>query len=78
MKVFSRPDVEAEMRRFTLLRVDLSKGDDEPPLSTIKKKYAADTLPAVRVVSPDGAILARADELISADRFLELLASARR
>jgi hypothetical protein len=29
-------------------------------------------------VSPDGAILARADELISADRFLELLAAARR
>jgi thiol:disulfide interchange protein DsbD len=78
VKVFSRPDVEAEMRRFTLLRVDLSKGDDEPPLSTIKKKYAADTLPAVRVVSPEGAILGRADELISADRFLELLAAARR
>ena len=76
VKVFSRPDVEAEMRRFTLLRVDLSKGDDEPPLADIKKKYAADTLPAVRVVSADGAILARADELISADRFLELLASA--
>jgi thiol:disulfide interchange protein DsbD len=78
VKVFSRPDVEAEMRRFTLLRVDLSKGDDEPPLSTIKKKYAADTLPAVRVVSPDGSILARADELISADRFLELLSAARK
>jgi thiol:disulfide interchange protein DsbD len=78
VKVFSRPEVEAEMRRFTLLRVDLSKGDDEPPLAAIKKKYAADTLPAVRVVSADGAILARADELISAERFLELLATARR
>ena len=78
VKVFSRPDVEAEMRQFTLLRVDLSKGDDEPPLADIKKKYAADTLPAVRVVSADCAILARADELISAERFLQLLASARR
>jgi thioredoxin:protein disulfide reductase len=78
VKVFSRPDVEAEMRRFTLLRVDLSKGDDELPLAAIKKKYAADTLPAVRIVSVDGAIMARTDELISADRFLALLASARR
>ena len=78
VKVFSRPDVETEMRRFTLLRIDLSKGDDEPPLAAIKKKYAADTLPAVRVVSTDGNILARADELISPDRFLQLLASARR
>ena len=51
------------MRRFTLLRVDLSKGDDDPALAAIKKKYGADTLPAVRIVSPDGAIVARTDEL---------------
>jgi len=76
VRVFSRPDVAREMRRFTLLRVDLSKGDDDPQIAAIKKKYAADTLPAVRIVSSDGAIVARTDELLPADRFLSLLTAA--
>jgi thioredoxin:protein disulfide reductase len=76
VRVFSRPEVAREMRRFTLLRVDLSKGDDDPEIAAIKKKYAADTLPAVRIVSRDGAIVARTDELLPADRFLSLLTAA--
>jgi len=76
VRVFSRPDVAREMRRFTLLRVDLSKGDDDPQIAAIKKKYQADTLPAVRIVTADGAILARTDELIAADRFREKLLTA--
>jgi thiol:disulfide interchange protein DsbD len=77
VRVFSRPEVAREMRRFTLLRVDLSKGDDDPQIAAIKKKYAADTLPAVRIVSADGAIVARTDELVPAERFLSLLSAAR-
>ena len=76
VRVFSRPDVAREMRRFTLLRVDLSKGDDDPQIAAIKKKYQADTLPAVRIVTADGAILARTDELVPADRFREKLLAA--
>jgi len=76
VRVFSRPEVAREMRRFTLLRVDLSKGDDDPAIAAIKKKYAADTLPAVRIVSVDGTIVARTDELLPAERFLALLTAA--
>ena len=76
VRVFSRPEVAREMRRFTLLRVDLSKGDDDPEIAAIKKKYAADTLPAVRIVSADGAVVARTDQLLPADRFLALLTAA--
>ncbi len=54
MKVFSRPDVAEVMQRFTLLRVDLSHEDEDPALGAIKRKYGADTLPAIRIVSPDG------------------------
>ena len=43
VKVFSRPEVAAAMQRFTLLRVDLSREDEDPALGAIKHKYGADT-----------------------------------
>jgi thiol:disulfide interchange protein DsbD len=73
LQVFSRPEVATEMNRFTLLRVDLSEETDE--LAAIKRKYGAETLPAIRIVSPGGAILARTDQQLSPERFLALLAS---
>ncbi len=73
LHVFSRPDVATEMSRFTLLRVDLSEEDDA--LAAIKRKYETDTLPAIRIVSPAGAIVARTDQELSPERFLSLLAS---
>ena len=44
----------------------------------MKKKYAADTLPAVRIVSPGGDVLARTDEVLTPKRFLDLLSHAKR
>jgi thioredoxin:protein disulfide reductase len=73
VKVFSRPDVAAELGRFTLLRVDLTREDDDPALGVLKKKYGADTLPAIRIVSPAGAVVAKTDELMEPDAFLRLL-----
>jgi thiol:disulfide interchange protein DsbD len=73
VKVFARPDVAAEMQRFTLLRVDLTHEDDDPALGALKKKYGADTLPAIRLVGPDGALLGKTDEFIEADAFLRLI-----
>jgi len=73
LQVFSRPEVAREMSRFTLLRVDLSEEDDA--LAAVKRKYGAETLPAIRIVSPAGAIVARTDQQLSAERFLGLLAS---
>jgi thiol:disulfide interchange protein DsbD len=76
VKVFARPEVAEAMRGYTLLRVDLSHEDDDPRLAEIKRKYATDTLPAIRVVSPEGAILARADTYLPPEQFLRLLATA--
>jgi thiol:disulfide interchange protein DsbD len=74
VKVFSRPEVAQAMQRFTLLRVDLSREDDDPALGVLKRKYGADTLPAIRILSREGTIVAKADELLPPERFLDLLA----
>ncbi len=77
LKVFSDPEVAAEMQAFTLLKVDLTREDDDPALGLIKKKYGADTLPAIRLVAPDGRVRARTDELMSAEAFRALLLASR-
>jgi thioredoxin:protein disulfide reductase len=73
LKVFSRPEVAEALQRYTLLRVDLTHEEDDPALPLVKKKYAADTLPAIRLVAPDGAILVKTDELLEPEAFLRLL-----
>ncbi|HEY2729895.1 MAG TPA: cytochrome c biogenesis protein CcdA [Polyangia bacterium] len=73
LKVFSRPDVAEALQRFTLLRVDLTHEDDDPALPLVKKKYGAETLPAIRLVGPDGALLGKTDEYMEPDAFLRLL-----
>jgi thiol:disulfide interchange protein DsbD len=78
LKVFSQADVAVAMQSFTLLRVDLTREDDEPALGLVKKKYGADTLPAIRIVSAAGIPLGRADEVLSPARFLDLLSQARK
>jgi thiol:disulfide interchange protein DsbD len=77
LKVFSDPTVVAELRSFTLLRVDLTREDDDPALGMIKKKYGAETLPAIRLVGPDGGLRGQTNELMSAEAFRELLISSR-
>jgi thiol:disulfide interchange protein DsbD len=73
VKVFSRPEVAEAMLRYTLLRVDLTNEDDVPALGAIKKKYEADVLPAIRLVSPEGSILAKVDTLQEPETFLKIL-----
>jgi thiol:disulfide interchange protein DsbD len=77
LKVFSDPAVAAEMQAFTLLKVDLTREDDDPALGVIKKKYGAETLPAIRLVALDGRVRAKTDELMTAQAFHELLIAAR-
>jgi thiol:disulfide interchange protein DsbD len=77
LKVFSDPAVAAEMQAFTLLKVDLTREDDDPALGVIKKKYGAETLPAIRLVALDGRVRAKTDELMTARAFHELLIAAR-
>jgi thioredoxin:protein disulfide reductase len=71
VQVFSHPDVVAELSAFTLLRVDLTREDDDPSLATVKSKYDVNTLPAVRVVSADGRIVQRFDTIVDAPTFLK-------
>jgi thiol:disulfide interchange protein DsbD len=74
VKVFSHPDVVAELSEFTLLRVDLSREDEDPLLAAVKAKYDVNTLPAVRVVSVEGQIVQRFDTIVDAPTFLKGLA----
>jgi thiol:disulfide interchange protein DsbD len=73
LRVFSRPEVAEAMRRFTLLRVDFTHEEDDPALPLVRKKYGADTLPAIRIVAPNGVLLGKIDELIEPEAFLRFL-----
>lgn len=75
VKIFAEPRVATLMQeRFTLLKIDCTREDEDPSVGAIRERYDADTLPAVRVVSPDGKILARLDDAnIDPDGFLALL-----
>jgi len=74
VRVFSHPDVLGELSSYTLLRVDLSREDDDPSLAPLKAKYQVNTLPAVRLVSADGRILHRFDTIVDVPTFLKGLA----
>jgi thiol:disulfide interchange protein DsbD len=75
--VFSNPTVTKALDQFTLLKVDLSVDDGDDSIAVLRKKYHVDTLPAVRLVSPDGEVLASVDALITVPDFLQLLDKAR-
>jgi thiol:disulfide interchange protein DsbD len=77
-KVFGQAEVARVMsEHFTLLRVDCDREDDDPKIGEIRERYQAGGLPAVRVVSPKGDILARLDDAnITPQGFVRLLAKA--
>jgi thiol:disulfide interchange protein DsbD len=77
-KVFGQPEVARVMsQRFTLLRIDCDREDEDPTIGEIRERYQAAGLPAVRVVSPGGEILARLDDAnITPSGFVKLLAKA--
>jgi thiol:disulfide interchange protein DsbD len=77
-KVFGAPEVAQLMsERFTLLRIDCDREDDDPSIAIAKERYQAFTMPAVRVVSPSGDVLARLDSAdITPAGFVKLLAKA--
>jgi thiol:disulfide interchange protein DsbD len=78
-KLFSKREVAEVMTRFTLLKVDVSKENDIPALGEIRRRYDAETLPSIRLVSPEGKVLAKiidGDELPPPDRFRAKLLAA--
>jgi thiol:disulfide interchange protein DsbD len=70
VKVFGRPDVAQTLADFVLLRIDLSRENEDDSLAPIKAKYHVQTLPAVRVATPDGNILAEINHLVGWQEFL--------
>jgi thiol:disulfide interchange protein DsbD len=78
-QVFAHPEVASRLQsEFTLLKVDLTHEDEDDSLAAIKEKYGVkNNLPAVRVVMPDGRIVARADAMVTVPAFLEMLDKGR-
>jgi thiol:disulfide interchange protein DsbD len=77
LKVFSEPRVAGALSEFVLLKVDLTREDEDEALPLLKKRYGVRTLPAVRLVSPDGRVVGGVDELVQPPVFLDALAHAR-
>jgi len=77
VQVFGRPEVAETLAEFVLLRVDLSREDDDPSLAPLKAKYHVETLPAVRFATADGRVLAEINRLVSWQDFLTVAAAAR-
>ena len=77
VKVFGHPDVAPTLGDFVLLRIDLTRESEDDSLATIKAKYQVETLPAIRIVSPQGPILAQINHLIAWQEFLRTATSAR-
>jgi thiol:disulfide interchange protein DsbD len=76
VKVFGRPDVAPTLDDFVLLRIDLSRESEDDSLAPIKAKYHVDTLPAVRIASPEGRVLAEINHLVGWQEFLETAKTA--
>jgi thioredoxin:protein disulfide reductase len=77
VRVFSEPRVADALKGFVLLKVDLTREDEDEALPPLKVRYGVRTLPAVRVLSSDGRIVSGVDELVLPPVFLEALARAR-
>lgn len=77
VKVFGRPDVAPTLANFVLLRIDLSHESEDESLAAIKAKYHVDTLPAIRIATPDGRILAEINRLVPWQEFLRTAMATR-
>jgi thiol:disulfide interchange protein DsbD len=72
--VFTHPQVASELSKFTLLRVDLSREDEDEALTRLREKYGVMNLPAVRVVRPaTGKVTAGINSLVTVPEFLDVL-----
>jgi thioredoxin:protein disulfide reductase len=77
VNVFAHPDVAPVLGGFTLLKVDVTREDEDESLGELKKKYGVETLPAVRLLGPDGRVVGAINSLVGVPDFLTLLQKAR-
>ncbi len=76
VKVFSDPEVAAEMARFQLVKVDNTK-DEDPEVTARQKRYDAVTLPTVVLIDSKGAIVERVRKVVPAAEMLAILRRVR-
>jgi len=77
VQVFSKREVAEVMSRLTLLRVDATRQNEA--VDALQSRYEAGSLPAVRLVSSDGKILAKLFDggtIPNPDKFREKLVAA--
>jgi thiol:disulfide interchange protein DsbD len=77
VSVFARPEVAAVLEDFVLVRIDLTREDQDDTLAALKSRYAVVTLPAVRVLAPGGQLVGQIDNLVSWREFRRVLIAAR-
>jgi thiol:disulfide interchange protein DsbD len=77
VQVFSHPDVATRFQEFTLLKIDLSREDEDEALILLREKYGVQTLPAVRVVTPSGKVASGINSLVGVSEFLDVLERGR-
>jgi thioredoxin:protein disulfide reductase len=77
VKVFGRADVAPTLADFILLRIDLSRENEDESLALIKTKYQVETLPAIRIAKPDGKVLAQINHLVSWQEFVKTATTAK-
>ncbi|MBN2573290.1 MAG: thioredoxin family protein [Deltaproteobacteria bacterium] len=77
VKVFGHPEVAPTLAAFVLLRIDLTRENDDESLAALKAKYRVDTLPAVRIATAEGRLLAQIDRLVPWREFVATATRAR-
>jgi thiol:disulfide interchange protein DsbD len=65
VSVFARPEVAALLMDFVLVKIDLTREDQDDALPALKARYEVSTLPAIRFLTPGGQIVGRIDNLVS-------------
>ena len=64
VSVFARPEVATLLEDFVLVKIDLTREDQDDALPALKDRYGVSTLPAVRFLAPGGQIVGRIDNLV--------------
>jgi thiol:disulfide interchange protein DsbD len=76
VNVFARPEVAALLEDFVLVKIDVTREDEDDTLPELKQRYGVATLPAVRLLDPAGAVVGRVDHLVGWEDFRKALLAA--
>jgi len=72
LKTFSDPKVQAELERYTLVKVDNTK-DDDPEVIARQELYDAKTLPTLVLIDSNGKVIERVRQFITPEELLPIL-----